>query len=161
MRQDFGPFAVAAIKSRPVRGVAPRTAVRHCPLSFFTPDEEASASSVRWRAWALRRCRFARSAAARRSARRSASVFWSPEAAVFGGFAMAEECRERAVNSSQETYLHLGSPCGMFRRALRGAFLAAGFFAARCCRSSGVEHSLGKGEVECSNHSGSTSFSKT
>ncbi len=46
----------------------------------------------------------------------------------------------------------------MFRRALRGAFLAAGFFAAKCCRSSGVEHSLGKGEVECSNHSGSTSF---
>ncbi len=44
----------------------------------------------------------------------------------------------------------------MFRRALRGAFLAAGFFAAKCCRSSGVEHSLGKGEVECSNHSGST-----
>ena len=27
---------------------------------------------------------------------------------------------------------------------------------ARRCRSSGVEHSLGKGEVECSNHSGST-----
>ncbi len=26
----------------------------------------------------------------------------------------------------------------------------------RRCRSSGVEHSLGKGEVECSNHSGST-----
>ena len=44
----------------------------------------------------------------------------------------------------------------MFRRALRGAYLAAGFSAARCCRSSGVEHSLGKGEVECSNHSGST-----
>jgi hypothetical protein len=48
----------------------------------------------------------------------------------------------------------------MFRRALRGAFLAAGFFAARCCRSSGVEHSLGKGEVECSNHSGSTILSQ-
>lgn len=28
----------------------------------------------------------------------------------------------------------------------------------RCCRSSGVEHSLGKGEVESSNLSGSTIF---
>ncbi len=34
--------------------------------------------------------------------------------------------------------------CGMFRRTLKG------------CRGSGVEHPLGKGEVESSNLSGST-----
>ena len=156
MRQDFGPLPWGGIKSRPVRGIARRAAARQSLSSFFVSGEESPASSIRCRACALRRCRFARNAAARRSARRSASVFWLPELAVFWDFTMAGECRERAMNSSQETCLHLRKPCGMFRRALRGAFLAAGFSAARCCRSSGVEHSLGKGEVECSNHSGST-----
>ena len=39
------------------------------------------------------------------------------------------------------------------------AALALRLFVARfCCRSSVVEHPLGKGEVECSIHSGSTIF---
>ena len=136
-----------------------RTAFRQCALSFLVPDEKDSPSSVRWRACSLRRRKFARNASARRSVRKSAAVFWSPEAPVLPDFTIEGECRWRGVNSSQETCLHLRSPCGMVRRVLQGAVFAVGFFATKCCRSSGVEHSLGKGEVECSNHSGSTIIS--
>ncbi len=42
-----------------------------------------------------------------------------------------------------------------------GPFVLQAFPFRRCCRSSGVEHSLGKGEVESSNLSGSTIKSNT
>ena len=42
-----------------------------------------------------------------------------------------------------------------------GPFVHQAFPFRRCCRSSGVEHSLGKGEVESSNLSGSTIKSST
>src|SRR5262245_5218347 len=50
-------------------------------------------------------------------------------------------------------------PCATGGRvAVFAAFAGLHFRCARvCCRSSVVEHPLGKGEVECSIHSGSTS----
>ena len=50
--------------------------------------------------------------------------------------------------------LHEVPPCGTFPALSRASLDKP------CCRSSGVEHSLGKGEAECSIHSGSTIISR-
>ncbi len=63
-----------------------------------------------------------------------------------GYFASSAACQGRGV---------MAIPAAFARRQWRSTDRAG------CCRSSGVEHSLGKGEAESSNLSGSTIFSKT
>ena len=138
-----------------------RSRAKSFPLSASAAPAVPASSDERSRACSLRRCRFARSCLARRSlrgslggllfigsgvsrlsaarGRRPLLVLRSPDRP--GSFAHSHELAQFAASA-----LRWPVGCG------RSAALS------RSCRSSGVEHSLGKGEVESSNLSGSTRF---
>ena len=112
---------------------------------------------VRPFAWALRRLRFSRNAAPRRRCRLALSVF-------LGRSSMAGKIRAgagrrkglRATVAEDGPCLRRFGPYGKDRR-IRGRI--SSIHPARRCRSSVVEHSLGKGEVVSSILTGSTTKS--
>jgi hypothetical protein len=110
----------------------------------------SSGAGVRARACCLRRLRFSRSAAASRAVR-AARASALPTLAI----AQLKACRGRDCNlrlTGRACARH--APYGKDRRAIVALFATPG--SCVCCRSSVVEHSLGKGEVVSSILTGST-----
>ena len=118
----------------------------------------APGAVVRPFAWALRRLRFSRNAAPRRRC-------WLAFSVLFGRSSMAARIRagatRRKADSRADATVGGDGPClrrfgpyGKDRR-IRGRIPSISH-SARRCRSSVVEHSLGKGEVVSSILTGST-----
>src|SRR5262249_7610509 len=113
-----------------------------------------SEGAARLFACALRRLRFSRNAALRRRCRRSFSALLWP---AFMGTILGSGERLRkslAVMGARLRHFHT---CGKDRRARSNRY----FRNPRRCRSSVVEHALGKGEVVSSILTGSTRRSMT
>jgi hypothetical protein len=106
-------------------------------------------------ACALRRLRFSRNAAPRRCSRLAFSGDFGPSC-IAGKITTVRPHKEDLGRRSDLARLRRFPPCGKDRR-VRGRFESCRFpRPARRCRSSVVEHSLGKGEVVSSILPGST-----